>query len=288
MGTAFLYGNGGSGGKGASLTVTAPAGCTVTVRKDVTSKTKVAGSDGIVVFKGLQSGTWTLTITKGSETANKTVEIVADYATSITFFAATINVTYPAGSTCTATDGTTTLTAPDTSGTWECVVPNAGTWTVSLDIGLFETVSITTNGQTVTIDKWYLYKSGTWSGTKIQKNGGSASCVDNGTSYSFNSSKVNDSYYYFGVECDLTAFKTLNARFESASGGHVGMFITDSATPNYLSLYDGRDTVAYRLGCVKGVNSISINNLSGKKFVWFGVYGDETISTGTVSEFYLS
>ena len=76
------------------------------------------------------------------------------------FFGATINITYPAGSTCTATDGVTTLIAPDTTGVWACVVPNAGTWTVSLNNRFHEVVSITDNGQIVTIDKWYLYKNG--------------------------------------------------------------------------------------------------------------------------------
>lgn len=65
-------------------------------------------------------------------------------------FSATINVTYPAGSTCTATCGSTTLRAPDTSGTWACVVPNAGTWTITATYGAntkSEAVSITTAGQ---------------------------------------------------------------------------------------------------------------------------------------------
>lgn len=75
-------------------------------------------------------------------------------------FYATINVTYPAGSTCYATDGTTTLTAPDTSGTWDCVVPNAGTWTVSLNSGFAETVNVTTSGNTYTVNKWHLYNLG--------------------------------------------------------------------------------------------------------------------------------
>ena len=136
MGTAFLYGNGGgTGGTGATLTVTAPAGATVTVSKDGKSKTKVADTGGVAVFNGLSSGDWTLSITDGTQTAQKTVTITADYTAAITFFAATIHVTYPAGSTCTATDGTTTLTAPDTSGTWDCVVPNAGTWTVTIANG---------------------------------------------------------------------------------------------------------------------------------------------------------
>lgn len=81
-----LYGfSNGRGGTGGTLTVTAPAGSTVTVSKDKKSKTKVAGSDGIVVFRGLETGTWTLTITDGEQTASKTVEIVADYATEISY-----------------------------------------------------------------------------------------------------------------------------------------------------------------------------------------------------------
>lgn len=174
-----LYGfGGGSGGTGAALTVTAPAGATVTVSKDGKSKTKVADLDGVAVFKGLATGQWTLSITDGEQTAQKTVTITADYTAAITFFAATIHVTYPAGSTCTATDGTTTLTAPDTSGTWDCVVPNAGTWTVSLDSGLAETIDVTTSGETYTIDRWYLYNQGDeheaitggWTGTGLTKN----------------------------------------------------------------------------------------------------------------------
>ncbi len=79
---------------------------------------------------------------------------------------AVIGVTYPEGSTATATDGTTTLSAPDTSGTWACVVPNAGTWTVECTDGTdtaTETVTITAEGQvsTVTLNyTLYLYDKG--------------------------------------------------------------------------------------------------------------------------------
>lgn len=145
-----MYGFGGGGGTGATLTVTAPSGCTVTVTKDGKTKTKTAGTDGVAVFKGLKSGQWTLTITDGEQTAQKTVTITADYSTEITFFSATIHVIYPAGSTCTVTDGVTTLTAPDTSGSWDCVVPNAGTWTVRITDGAqsdAKTVTITENGK---------------------------------------------------------------------------------------------------------------------------------------------
>lgn len=182
-----LYGFGASGGTGGTLTVTAPANVTVTVSKDGKTKTKNSGSSGVVVFKGLASGTWTLTITDGSQTSSKPVVVTADYSTVIAFFAATINITYPAGSTCTCSDGTTTLSAPDTSGTWACIVPNAGTWTAAATDGVentSESVSITTDGQIVAIELSYLlwlYKSGNtynavtggWSVSKHPSTGGS-------------------------------------------------------------------------------------------------------------------
>ena len=161
-----LYGFGASGGAGGTLTVTAPANVTVTVSKDGKTKTKNSGTSGVVVFKGLASGTWTVTITGDGKTAQKNVVVTTDYSTVIAFFTATINITYPAGSTCTCSDGTTTLSAPDTSGTWACIVPNAGTWTAAATDGVentSESVSITTDGQIVAIELSYLlwlYKSG--------------------------------------------------------------------------------------------------------------------------------
>lgn len=182
-----LYGFGASGGTGGTLTVTAPANVTVTVSKDGKTKTKNSGTSGVVVFKGLASGTWTLTITNGSQTSSKPVAVTADYSTVIAFFTATINITYPSGSTCTCSDGTTTLSAPDTSGTWTCIVPNAGTWTAAATDGVestSESVSITTDGQIAAIELSYLlwlYKSGNtynavtggWSVSKHPSTGGS-------------------------------------------------------------------------------------------------------------------
>ena len=179
--------NTGGGGSGGTLTVTAPANVTVTVSKDGKSKIKNSGTSGVVVFKGLASGTWKVTITGDGKTAQKNVVVTTDYSTVIAFFAATINITYPAGSTCTCSDGTTTISAPDTSGTWTCIVPNAGTWTVAATDGVentSESVSITTDGQIVAIELSYLlwlYKSGNtynavtggWSVSEHPSTGGS-------------------------------------------------------------------------------------------------------------------
>lgn len=150
--------NTGGGGAGGTLTVTAPANVTVTVSKDGKTKTKSSGTSGVVAFKGLASGTWTVTITGDDKTAQKNVVVTTDYSTMIAFFAATINITYPAGSTCTCSDGTTTLSAPDTSGTWACIVPNAGTWTVTSTSGAetdSKAVTITTDGQSTSVELSY-------------------------------------------------------------------------------------------------------------------------------------
>lgn len=157
---------GGGGSSGGTLTVTGVAGSTVTVSNADESYTRTLDSTGKAIFKGLASGTWTVTMTNGTQTATRSVEITADYSVSIAYFAATINVTYPAGSMCTATDGVTTLTAPNTTGTWECIVPNAGTWTINCTDGSLSTsgsISITAAGETKTLTlsyTRYLYVDG--------------------------------------------------------------------------------------------------------------------------------
>lgn len=77
--------NTGGGGTGGTLTVTAPANVTVAVSKDGKTKTKNSGTSGVVVFKGLSSGTWTVTITGDGKTAQKSVVITTDYSTAISF-----------------------------------------------------------------------------------------------------------------------------------------------------------------------------------------------------------
>ena len=211
-----MYGFGSGGGTGAALTVTAPSGCTVTVTKDGKTKTKTAGAAGMAVFRGLATGQWTVTITDGEQTAQKTVTITADYSTAITFFSATIHVTYPAGSTCTATDGVTTLTAPDTSGSWDCVVPNAGTWTVRITDGAqsdAKTVTISINGQTVSIAfQTYIFQSGIGDVVSMISAKSAAGSVSIKTDYiklSFANTDNGEACAYTRSEVDLTKYKTL-------------------------------------------------------------------------------
>lgn len=266
-----LYGFGASGGAGGTLTVTAPANVTVTVSKDGKTKTKNSGTSGVVVFKGLASGTWTVTITGDGKTAQKNVVVTTDYSTVIAFFAATINITYPAGSTCTCSDGTTTLSAPDTSGTWACIVPNAGTWTVTSTSGKetdSKTVTITTDGQSISVELSYalfLFKpnapsdiiAGEWEMPGNSTVTAEAELVVKSVN---NYNGKRDISARTKGQIDLTEYSTLQATCK-ASGG----------SDTKLGVYSGSSVVASAaIGTSLTTVTVDISALSGLHSIGFG------------------
>lgn len=266
-----LYGFGASGGAGGTLTVTAPANVTVTVSKDGKTKTKNSGTSGVVVFKGLASGTWTVTITGDGKTAQKNVVVTTDYSTVIAFFAATINITYPAGSTCTCSDGTTTLSAPDTSGTWACIVPNAGTWTVTSTSGKetdSKTVTITTDGQSISVELSYalfLFKpnapsdiiAGEWEMPVNSTVTAEAELVVKSVN-NYNGNR--DISARTKGQIDLTEYSTLQATCK-ASGG----------SDTKLEVYSGSSVVASAaIGTSLTTVTVDISALSGLRSIGFG------------------
>lgn len=260
------------GGSGGTLTITAPANVTVTVSKDGKTKTKNSGTSGVVVFKGLASGTWTLAITDGLQTSSKPVVVTADYSTVIAFFAATINITYPTGSTCTCSDGTTTLSAPDTSGTWVCTVPNAGTWTVSStdgDRSKSADVVITTDGQTESVTLLYityLFKDGEtydsltggWQGTiDSKKQALQLTAAAGKTSSVWTKSKV-----------DLTNFSTVSAKTNSSI--RIGFNIIIASAINTSG-----QVAKASLSNAETELSLDISNITGEYFVWLSAYSEK-------------
>lgn len=237
-----LYGFGASGGgTGGTLTVTAPANVTVTVSKDGKTKTKNSGTSGVVVFKGLASGKWNVTIVNSDgKPTTITADVQTEYTVTIAFFSATINITYPAGSTCTCTDGTTTLTAPDTSGTWACIVPNAGAWAVSCTKGSDSdsaTVTISTDGQTASVELSYqiVFVNGSGQATKtpaVKKFGrynSELTFMQNSNRYTVNVQANDDNYggystAYFTV--DLTKYSTIKLVINATQAGGREYFLT--------------------------------------------------------------
>nr|DAH33256.1 MAG TPA: hypothetical protein [Caudoviricetes sp.] len=146
-----MYGFGGGQG-GGRIWVHVDPGSQVTLTQTYGGKTKtaVADSKGQALFKGLAGGQWEAVATLNGQTAKGSTIVSLDYDLHLTYFTATINITYPAGLTCKATNGSTTLTAPDTSGTWACVVPNKGTWAITAGDWSAE-ADMTTSGQTETV-----------------------------------------------------------------------------------------------------------------------------------------
>lgn len=263
--------NTGGGGTGGTLTVTAPANVTVTVSKDGKSKTKNSGTSGVVVFKGLASGTWTVTITGDGKTAQKNVVVTTDYSTVIAFFAATINITYPAGSTCTCSDGTTTLSAPDTSGTWACIVPNAGTWTVTSTSGKetdSKTVTITTDGQSISVELSYalfLFKPNAPSDIIA----GEWEMPGNSTVTAEAELKVNSVNNYNRGETisartkgqiDLTEYSTLQATCKASGGSNTKLEVySGSSTVASAAIRTSLTTVTVDISALSGLHSIGFS-----------------------------
>lgn len=142
--------NTGGGGSGGILTVTAPEGSTIEVSKGTRKYTK---SGGVAVFKGLETGTWTVTIRKGGQTATQQIEIDANYELTMNYFSATIAVTFPTDCTSvTCTKDSTVLSVPSgslSSGSYTFDIPEAGEWVLYATNGTKEkTVTVTVSEET--------------------------------------------------------------------------------------------------------------------------------------------
>ncbi len=247
MGMAYLYGNGGSG-SGGVLIVTAPQEATVTVSKDDRTIMKSVGTDGTAKFSSLNGGEWTVTISDGEHTSSRTVTINIDHAVTMEFFEATITVSYPEGSLCTcyyADDQTlqyNSTTDENDAGSATFIVPKEGTWVITCTDGIdtAETeVSITTAGQTVSVDLQYhayLYKNGKdyttltggwsdggWTGTGsgYQYSKGSVTVGANSvtiTSGGWNSDTTTNTYYRTINKLKLNAYSKLTINVSSFAG----------------------------------------------------------------------
>lgn len=272
-----LYGFGGSGGSPnkSTIIVTAPTGSTITCKMGSTTKT-TSEKNGTWTFSGLDIGTWTITATKGSSIATQDVDITrltVEYVT-ITYFSATINVTYPAGSTCTCSDGTTTLTAPNTSGSWTCIVYNAGTWTVSStdgDKSKSADVVITTDGQTESVTLQYityLFKDGE---TYDSLTGGWQGVVDAGKKAIWIDAPAEKTgFAYPKSKIDLTNYNTISAVVtENVSAS--------SAFSLYITEAIGHSAVAsVILGAAPATRvDLDVSSVTGSYYVTTSLYSEK-------------
>ena len=284
---------GGGGGSGATLVVSSPANVSVTVSKDDKSYTKNSGSLGSATFKGLATGTWTVTISGNGQTATKTIEITADYAITIAFFAATISITYPATSTCVVTNSSGQTVASDTNTgsltkTWTATVGATGTYTVTATATSDSsktkstTVSITADGQSKSVTLSYnlvLYSSnedwksnvGGYSSNKqvtISEQSTELKMVFKQNGYGDNA--VYDAYAYSDESVDLTEYNTAQISLRVIWGSKY----INNLTIGFATSQTGSFAVSKNLGSyghttspnLDGTYSLDISKLNGKYY----------------------
>lgn len=138
-----------------TIAVTYPAGSYLTCSSG--GETIAADtSTGSYTFTVRKTGVWTIKATNGvkSDEANVVITAPGDAKTvMLTYFSATINVTYPQGCALTCTKGGTILTASSDTSSYQFVVRESGAWTVKASDGTREvekTVSVA-DGQTVNV-----------------------------------------------------------------------------------------------------------------------------------------
>ena len=225
------------GGSGATLVVTGVAGDTCTIAKGTKTHTKTFGTDKKATFKGLATGTWTVKMTNGSKTSTRTITITADYALTISYFSATIKVTYPAKSKCVIKNSSGTQVASDTNTgtsakTWTATVGATGTYTITATATdgsgktKSTTVSITADGQVKTatlVYQMYIFKSGSGL-TAGYSVAGSGNVSNANISWSGNSDGGGISMY-IKPAVSLNNYKKLCFDFECSYnyGGNYGM-----------------------------------------------------------------
>lgn len=270
---------GGGGGSGATLVVSSPVNVSVTVSKDDKSYTKNSGSLGSATFKGLSTGTWTVTISGNGQTATKTIEITADYAITIAFFSATINITYPANSNCVVANSGGQTVASDTNTTsstktWTAIVSATGTYTVTATAtdgsgnSKSQSVEITSDGQSVSMTLSYqlhLFEAGVGlaAGYNLRHTGKGSSSA-NTTQITLNpagASENNQTYISPAIDC--SQFSTVSFIAERTkiqdmySVFEIGLAQTPSTnqnTPEFAAHVNvvGKKTYALDLSSING------------------------------------
>ena len=289
---------GGGGGSGATLTITGVAGATVTASKDDKTYARTINSSGTAVFKGLSTGTWTVTMSGNGQTTTRTVEITADYSLTIAFFSATISITYPAASTCVVTDSTGATVASDTNAdsaakTWTATVGGVGAYTItatSTSGGKTKstTVSITADGQSATVTLSYTFDI--FTSGKGMTSGFVMKTLDEDHGWSVTNEKIiwsTDPVFggagmWVTPSQDLSKFNTLkidykcNARYEESNTVSIGVG-PDVPTTGWAGEWVAKVDAPY--STTRAVKSVDLSGITATtkyyiKIIAYGITGE--------------
>ena len=214
------------------------------------------------------------------------------YVSSGTSFSATINITYPSGSTCTVSNYKKTWTAPSTTGSWSCKVNEVGVYTVKAVSGSKSStaeVIITTDGQTKTVSLNYdlilfnngLVKNIDWDSSAVDSTG---YCNNTVSDTIYLSGYVYDNGVVFvapsatrgiSTAIDLTNYDTVNVRVKEVANN------TGSAEIRVGTSALGKQTATGKITVTAGkTSSLDISSVTGSKYIslWVmptsGTYGN--------------
>jgi len=182
---------------------------------------------------------------------------------------AAIGVTYPAGSTCTCSNGTITLTAGNTDGRWVFAVPAVGTWTLSCTDGTdsdSKSVSITAEGWFESVELSYnltIFANGAYKSDITMNN----MEIENNrlvlTAYQ-STNALASTEGYSNVKIDLTDYNTLILRGEyyNANNGDQGYRTAYVGASTSLAAAQKEDVS----GNYAAYKKIVYNDLSDRKY----------------------
>lgn len=215
-----------------------------------------------------------------------------------TEFAATIAVTYPEGSTCTCTDGSMTITAPNTTGSYTFVVPNTGTWTLTCTDGdqtVSDAVSITADGQSASVELSYrIYYS---PGNEHTSTTGGWSAVNSDSSATMTLTKSSDcmkfdlvrpSWSSGGYTAILKTEKAVdltnvsNLCFDIYCKGSYKQFsfgASKNGDSNFAAKLENGSMDDFTIS--RGVYTVDVSSLSGKHYIAIYIY-TATVTTGAL------
>lgn len=219
---------------------------------------------------------------------------------------AVIGATYPAGSTCTCSNGSKTLKAKDTSGTALFIIPEAGTWTVkavSGDKTASKAVEITAERQVenVTLSYALVLFDGTDNtvvagGLKLQRGNSATSVTTNAAPITGGKITWRASGYaglYSSSKVDITDYSTLVVDITIGANpgfnyiNRVGI-ISPSVTPSKVMEYGagaGSYFAAYQeLSAGTTQLRIDVSSISGERQFMLMYYAtnDATVTIGNI------
>lgn len=306
--------NVGGGGTGCTLVVTGTAGHTVKMSKSGKTYTKTLDSNGNATFKGLSTGEWTITMSGGGNEATRTINITADYAITITYFNATISITYPATSNCVVKNasGTTVASNSNTGSsakTWTATVNATGTYTITATSTSdssktkSSTVSITADGQSKSVTLNYslmLYDAGDectdvtggWVADAKGSSDGGWNLVKPTLTKNSDSMTVAMPTYegngcvHMTKSVDMSEYTTLKATISDFSGG------SNTNGHDYISIYkQGQNPfdgyAVYKRITKADTFSLAVDNINGEYDVAFGCANNGITTQYTITKVWL-